>query len=526
MAFEKICSAAVYGIDASLISVEVDISDGLPVVEMVGMLSPEVREARERVKTALKNNGFQIPAKRITINLSPGNLKKSGCGFDLPIAMGIFLSIHGSGKGGPGGQGGSGAQGGPGGQDLFFVGELSLSGEVLPVKGVLPMMVAASREGIRAAVVPLQNGGEASLVPGIEIICVEHLREAVEYVLQGTGRHWDREQGKPRPATEGASFDFADLNGQPVLRRALEVAASGRHNVLMIGPPGAGKTMAAKCIPSILPPMTGDECLEISKIYSVIGKMEGKSSLLQERPFRAPHHTISANALTGGGTVPRPGEISLAHKGVLFLDELPEFDRKAIEILRQPLEEKQIRISRVHSEITFPADFMLVAAMNPCRCGYFPDLGKCRCSREDIRRYLGKISQPLLDRIDICTEAGQIGFSELVCGSGGNEPSAAIRQRVSDAQAVQRRRFAGTGISFNSQIPARSMGEFCPLGQAERCYMERVYERYGLTARTFHKILKVARTIADLAGRKEISVEDLKEAVCYRSVDRKFWEWE
>ena len=511
--YSIVSTAIVHGIESVPVCVEADVSDGMPVFEMVGFLSAEVREARERVRTALKNSGYVLPPKRITINLSPAYVRKSGSSFDLPIAMAVLAAM--------------GVVQQSTMQDMLIIGEISLNGKIQPVHGVLPI-VAAAREGkLRACMVPADNYKEAMLVEGVRIVAVESLQEAIDLLNSGRQEtHVPKEQ--PEAAQEAECIekylDFAEINGQDFVKRACEVAVSGMHNLLMIGPPGAGKTMVAQRIPSILPLMESQEQLELSKIYSVCGLFAEKGHLLSIRPFRSPHHTITLQGLAGGGSIPKPGEISLAHKGVLFLDELPEFKRETVEVLRQPLEEHKVRLVRLRGNYEFPADFMLVCAMNPCRCGYYPDLNRCTCSRSMVEQYIKKISQPLLDRIDICVEAKRVDYYELTEEKGQAESSATIRKRVEHAFSIQRARFAGTDICYNSRIPAAQIPLYCRLGELEQRYMEKMYKKLNLTARTYHKILKVARTVADLDGQADIMIRHLNEAVCYRNVDKKFWE--
>jgi len=512
-------TALLHGIDAVLVSVETDISNGMPSFDMVGYLSSEVRESRERVRSALKNCGYQLPVKRITVNLSPASLRKSGSGFDLPVALSILSC--------------DGVLSPEAVEDVFVVGELGLDGSIKPCLGILPMMFLAREKQVRVCLVPKENLTEARLVEGVPVVGVSHIREAISFLKDGempveyTGEINGGKTGGNSSETgnglSGGKDDFQNIHGQKLLKRACEVAVSGMHNLLMIGPPGAGKTMIARAIPSILPSMTQEEQLVLSKIYSVSGLFGERVSLLTKRPFRSPHHTVTSVGLTGGGTVVRPGEISLAHGGVLFLDELPEFSKQTLEILRQPMEEKVVHITRAGGQFVFPADFMLVAAMNPCRCGYFPDMNRCRCSRRDITSYLSRISQPLIDRIDITVEAAAIGFSELKKESV-EESSAEIRDRVVRVHEIQKQRFINESYHFNSQIPAEDLEKYCPLGEKEERYMEQMFYRMNLTARTYHKMLRVARTLADMEGAENIGLTHLNEAVCYRSADKKYWE--
>lgn len=503
--YSLVTTSIIQGIKSIPVYVEADVSDGMPLFEMVGSLSPEVKESKERVRTALKNTGYILPPKRITINFIPANIRKTGSGFDLPVVAAVLCAI--------------GIVPEEALKDTMVVGEISLSGDVKPVNGILPMVAEAKERGVTRCIVPAENQTEAQLVKEIEIFAVQSIAEMI-HILNG-GTYIEKEIGKAVAKTI-RMLDFSDIQGQHFAKRACEVAVSGMHNLLMIGPPGAGKTMTAMRIPTILPPLDEKEQMELSKIYSVSGQFQLREQLMEERPFRCPHHTITMQGLVGGGLIPKPGEISLAHKGVLFLDELPEFKQNTIEILRQPMEEKEVRLVRVNGTYEYPADFILVAAMNPCKCGYYPDMQKCRCTAASIERYINRISQPLLDRIDICVETPQIKFEELN-GTKKEECSDTIRERVIEVHAIQKKRYQKEDFQFNSQIPAARIAEYCALSKDQEKYMKKIYKQLNLTARSYHKILKVARTLADMDGSENILDAHLNEAVCYRNIDKRFW---
>lgn len=504
--YSTIKTAILEGIQTRQIQVEVDISNGMPVFDMVGHLAPEVREGKERIRTALHSIGVILPAKRITINLSPAHIRKGGTGFDLPIAIGILQSL--------------GVVTKESCERKLFIGELSLNGKILPINGILPVVSDGIKEGIQEFVVPQENENEARLVKQAHVFSFGNLQDVIDFL---NGKPYQEPIPQVEEQIASLEKDFQDVCGQKFIKRACEVAAAGMHNMLLIGPPGAGKTMISERLATILPPLTEAERLELSKIYSVCGLLTNKNALITERPFRAPHHTITQIGLTGGGSIPKPGEISLAHNGVLFLDELPEFQKSTLEILRQPLEEHEIHLVRAKGTVSYPANFLLLAAMNPCNCGYYPDMNKCRCSDGSLRRYFDKISQPLLDRIDICVEAPALRYDELTNKEKGGESSKEIQSRVLACHEIQCERFKNEVFSHNSGIPASRLEEFCCLGPKEKKHMEAMYEKMNLTARTYHKILRVARTLADLDERKEISLAHLNEAICYRNIDEKFW---
>lgn len=498
----KVRSMGLQGIGGYEVLLEVYISNGLPAFDVVGLPDAAVREARERVRAAIKNNGYRFPVSRMTVNLAPADKKKAGTLYDLPMFIGILAA--------------DGDIDEPG-DDCAFIGELSLSGELRPVYGALPMAIAAARCGVKKLFVPADNAAEAAFADGISVYPVKNVDELLRLM---------RGEVNIEPAAAPALDtlmehmpDFSEVKGQENVKRALEIAAAGGHNILIVGPPGAGKSMMAKRLPGILPDMSRGEMIQSTEIYSVAGLTSREHPIVSMRPFRAPHHTVSAAGLSGGGTSPRPGEISLAHNGVLFLDELPEFRSDVLEVLRQPLEDGEVTVSRIAGTVTYPSRFMLVCAMNPCKCGWYGHpSGRCRCTERDVRRYHSKISGPLLDRIDLIVEVPALDYEELSRRSSA-ERSADIKKRVNAAREIQRRRFGGDGTMCNAHIGSREMSEICALDAEGEALMHAAFDSMRLSARSYDRILRVARTIADLDGQKNISAEHIAEAIQYRTYD-------
>lgn len=505
--FAKAKSLGIYGMDAFSVVVEADLSKGLPRFDIVGLPDAAVKESRERVRASIKNCRFEYPVSRITVNIAPADIKKEGPLYDLPIFMAL-LAATGQIKGSL--------------DDYAFVGELSLDGEIRPCTGILPMVLKAREQGVPAVFIPYANRTEAGAVNGIDVFAAKNIFEVVKHI-SGEERLEPCFTEAERLAVYDEALDFADVKGQADAKRALEIAAAGGHNCIMVGPPGTGKSMLAKRLPSILPKMTFEEELETTKIYSIAGELPDGVQLITSRPFRSPHHTISAQGLTGGGQFPRPGEISLAHNGVLFMDEFPEFDRRAKESLRQPLEDGKITIARSAGTVCYPSNIMVVAAMNPCPCGYLGHPSKeCVCTEAAKRRYRDKVSGPILDRIDIHIEVEPVDYDRL-SSSQKEESSAAIRERVERAREIQRRRFEGTDISCNAKMTPRMTRELCVLDEEAKALLKLSFEKLGLSARAYDKILRISRTIADLEGSELICSAHIAQAVQYRSLDRKYW---
>lgn len=514
--FSKVISGIICGADSRLVHVEADISDGFPSYTMVGYLASEVRESRDRVLTALKNSGFILKPAKVTVNLSPADFKKEGTAFDLPVAAALMAA--------------AGHVPSKRLRDSLIIGELSLDGTVSGVRGILPLVCEARERGIRRCLVPMANIREGTLVEGIEVFGVRNLVQLIQWLQENTELATacqgveDADEGISRPGCSD-TYDFGDLYGQEGLKNAVEAAVAGMHHLLLVGAPGSGKSMAAACVPSVLPEMTFEESLEVTKIYSIAGLTGSHTGLIRKRPYRQPHHTISPSAMVGGGYVPVPGEISLAHHGVLFLDELAEFSPRLIEMLRQPLENRYITINRVHGTYVFPGNFMLLAAMNPCPCGYYPDRQRCRCSASQIRHYLGHISFPILDRFDMGYEVTAVDLKKCQ-GRAGGKTSAMMRENIEKARQIQLERFKGEKFKFNSQMTSETLQKYCPLSRECSDMLMDACERNKISVRGSHKIIRTARTLADLDTCENIEEKHLAGALGLRGLDEKYWQGE